>query len=224
MKHRLVNEKDYIDSPKPSGYRSLHLVYRYRSSRTATYNGHLIEVQLRTRLQHAWATAVETAAAFLEQPLKSSKGEGEWLKFFTLVGSAFALEENCRPVPNTPQDREPLWAEIKRCSRKIDAVTRLQEYPMLIDSIVDSAPAVGHPFFLLERRPDEGVFYIRSYRRGDQDRIFTEYLEAEKRVNKIEGADAVLVSADTLKAVKRAYPSYRADARYFVRQLRPIVE
>ena len=67
MKHRLVSQKNYIGNPKPSGYRGVHLVYRYRSDRNDTYNGLLIEVQLRSKLQHAWATAVETAGAFLGQ-------------------------------------------------------------------------------------------------------------------------------------------------------------
>ncbi len=223
-RHRLVNEKNYIESPKTSGYRSLHLVYRYHSERTTTYNGHLIEVQLRTRLQHAWATAVETAGAFLQQSLKSSEGEEEWLKFFTLVASAFALQENRPAVPGTPPDRNLLWEKIRERSKRLDAVARLQEYPLLIDSIDDLGTARGRPFFLLERRPDQGKFHIRAYRQGDQHRIFKDYLDAEKRVNDIEGADAVLVSADTIKAVRRAYPSYRSDTKYFVRRLKYVLE
>ena len=44
----------------PSGYRGVHLIYRYNSDRKTEYNTLLIEMQLRSQLQHAWATAVET--------------------------------------------------------------------------------------------------------------------------------------------------------------------
>ena len=33
IKHKLVNKKDYISEPKTDGYRSLHLVYAYKSNK-----------------------------------------------------------------------------------------------------------------------------------------------------------------------------------------------
>ena len=41
--HRLVRDVDYIDRPKPSGYRGVHLVYRYRGDGNSPFNGILIE-------------------------------------------------------------------------------------------------------------------------------------------------------------------------------------
>src|SRR5215213_10917446 len=64
LKHTLVNHKDYIDEPKASGYRGIHLVWRYKSDKNKTWNDLKIELQLRSRLQHAWATAVETYGTF----------------------------------------------------------------------------------------------------------------------------------------------------------------
>lgn len=49
-----VKTADYIETPKPSGYRALHLIARR--------DGRLIEIQLRTRQQDSWAVAVETWA------------------------------------------------------------------------------------------------------------------------------------------------------------------
>lgn len=42
------------------------MVYEFKSksSSYSQYNGMLIEIQLRTRLQHYWATAVETVGIF----------------------------------------------------------------------------------------------------------------------------------------------------------------
>ncbi len=79
--HKLVSEYDYVAKPKISGYRSIHLVYKYALPRPSAYDGLQVELQLRTRLQHAWATAVETVGTFLEHSLKSSEGPDEWLNF-----------------------------------------------------------------------------------------------------------------------------------------------
>jgi (p)ppGpp synthase/HD superfamily hydrolase len=61
VRHQIKNEYDYITNPKCSGYRSLHLVYQYQSDKKNEYNRNmLIEIQVRTKLEHLWATAVET--------------------------------------------------------------------------------------------------------------------------------------------------------------------
>ena len=57
IKHKRLNLKDYIKDPKPSGYRGIHLIYSYNSDRQTTYNKLQIEIQMRTQVQHAWATA-----------------------------------------------------------------------------------------------------------------------------------------------------------------------
>src|SRR5258707_229127 len=64
---------DYIKRPKPEGYRSVHLIFRFQSPspEKKTFNGQRIEIQIRSKLQHAWATAVETAQLFTGQALKA---------------------------------------------------------------------------------------------------------------------------------------------------------
>ncbi len=64
-----VKKYDYIDHPKKDGYRSVHLIYKYRSASQGqgSWNGLRIEVQIRSRQQHAWATAVETVDTITRQ-------------------------------------------------------------------------------------------------------------------------------------------------------------
>lgn len=77
--HELIRGDDYISYPKDDGYRGVHLVYRYnntlaRNGSTEQYTGLLVELQLRTKLQHTWATAVETMGTFKGKSFKSHEG------------------------------------------------------------------------------------------------------------------------------------------------------
>jgi Uncharacterized protein conserved in bacteria len=75
LKHKLHRVRDYIHNPKASGYRGVHMIYKYNSDKIKTWNNLKVELQIRTQLQHVWATAVETVGAFTRQALKSSMGK-----------------------------------------------------------------------------------------------------------------------------------------------------
>ena len=65
--------KNYILEPKIDGYRGIHLVYKYRtiSPKLQVFSGLKIEIQLRSKLQHAWATAVEAMSDITKQSLSA---------------------------------------------------------------------------------------------------------------------------------------------------------
>lgn len=84
---------NYIDNPKDiSGYRSIHFIYKFHST-NLDVDGMKIELQLRTKLQHSWAMAVETAELVTGTALKSSQGDESWIYFFKIVSSLFAIKE-----------------------------------------------------------------------------------------------------------------------------------
>ena len=82
-----------------------------------------IEIQLRSRLQHAWTAAVETMGTASGQALKSSEGDEGWLRFFVLMASEIAFSEGFPLVPDTPDDRDGLRRELA-AARAFDAVAR----------------------------------------------------------------------------------------------------
>ena len=129
-KHRVVHTDDYVTSPRNSGYRGFHLVSRFQSDddQEAVYAGMRIEIQLRSRLQHAWATAVETVGTFSDQALKSSQGDEGWLRFFALMASEIAFTEECPLVPDTAGSRDLLRRELAVAAGALDAVARLERY------------------------------------------------------------------------------------------------
>lgn len=210
-KHKLIRQDDYVATPKPSGYRSVHLVYAYHSDRSSTYNGLNIEVQIRSRLQHAWATAVETVGTFTQQALKSSQGEGEWLRFFQLMSSEIAHVESCNVVPGTPIDRGELRSQIGRLTRELDVVNRLDAYGKALQAL-ESRP-VGK-YYLLQLDVPERTLTVYSYR--ELVHATDEYSAIERVTEGNPGQDVVLVSVNSLAALRRAYPNYFLDTSVFL--------
>ena len=99
---------DYITTPKPDGYRSLHIVEHYepRSDADERYRGCKIEIQIRSRLQHGWAAALETVDFVRKEKLKLGGGDQDWRRFFILAASAIAMFEDSPAVPGTPHNQK----------------------------------------------------------------------------------------------------------------------
>ena len=53
---KLISEKDYVTSPKPSGYRSYHLIFEVPIYLSCTEEKLPVEVQIRTQAMDFWAT------------------------------------------------------------------------------------------------------------------------------------------------------------------------
>lgn len=126
IRHILKREYDYIANPKKSGYRSYHMVYQFHSETKDTYNKNMfIEIQFRTKLQHMWATAVEMMGIYTKSNLKSSQGDYDILRFFTLVSSLFAIQEKMPICPNTSGWADELISEIKYLDNKNNIISTL---------------------------------------------------------------------------------------------------
>ncbi|MFH1972470.1 MAG: RelA/SpoT domain-containing protein [archaeon] len=226
LKHKKVNEKDYITYPKEDGYRSIHLIYRYNSDKEKRkiYNGLLIEVQIRSRLQHIWATAVETVDFFTGQAIKSNEGEEEWKEFFKLVSSAFARLENCPQVPNTPSNEKELYLLIKEKEKKLNVRTKMVGWAKSIKFFDDLKSKKNVHFFLLELDTIQEKLVITSYSKRQEEKALDDYAKAEKRIYGKKEYDVVLVGADTTADLKKAYPNYFLDTKEFIKFLNKILD
>lgn len=218
IKHTLVKQDDYITVPKDSGYRSIHMVYRYYSDKKETYNGLLIEIQLRSQIQHAWATAVETVGTFLRYSLKASEGPEEWLDFFTLVSSAFAGLEGTPAVPGAPASASELAWTIQQRAEELGVRERLRAYNQALQNIEENIEAGGY-YFLLALQPAQEALEVTSYRKGQLAEATQAYLAAEREFSEVQGAEVVLVAADSVEALRRAYPNYFLDTELFLQAL-----
>lgn len=223
IKHKLAKEQDYIFSPKESGYRGVHLIYKYRSDKQTDYDDMRIEIQIRTLIQHAWATAVEIVGTFIKQSLKSSQGEQDWLRFFSLMSSAMAIAEGKSIVPNTPDNLNDLKLEIIELSNKLDVQGHLFTFKQSIQVLGGEKRIANAHYYLLELDPSAGMVKIKPYAQTQLATASADYMMLEKRIAN-ENKDAVLVSADSIEALKLAFPNYYLDADLFLKHLRQITD
>lgn len=219
MKHRLHTIDNYIESPQESGYRGVHFIYRYFSDRNKTYNGQKIEIQLRSALQHSWATAVETVGTFTQHALKSSVGPGEWLRFFALMGSVIAIKEGSNRVKGTPSDTKELLAELRRVAADLDVVNRLEAYGAALTQF-NSSVTRDASYFLIQLEPEAQRTLITGFKAQDLQLANERYLAVERGIGPGSSTDAVLVSVENVAFLQRAYPNYFLDTTTFVNLLR----
>lgn len=224
FKHELVSERNYIQAPKDSGYRSIHLVFRYKNSRNQVYDGLQIELQLRTRLQHLWATAVETVGTFLQQPLKSSQGPADWLHFFSLASSAFAQIEQTPPVPGYLQlTKQATFIKTIETADLLKIREQLAAFTVAASEI-RSEYSSGHSYHLVVLNATSRSVEISSFSREESEKANLAYTEAEKRITGNKDLQAVLVSAGPIESLRRAYPNFFLDTQEFIEQLNKIEE
>ena len=145
FQHELTSSKDYINNPKEDGYRGLHLIYCYKNDNAPEYNGLSLELQLRTRLQHAWATAVETMGTFLGQALKSGQGEREWRDFFKVAGAALAISEKTPAVPGfESQIAHEIFLGVERAEATLHVLEKLRGFAVATDRITQRGKGAYH--------------------------------------------------------------------------------
>lgn len=220
VKHKLARMQDYILYPKESGYRGVHLIYKYQSDKSQVYEDLRVEIQIRTLLQHAWATAVETVGTFIQQSLKSSQGEEDWLRFFKLMSSALAIKEGKPVVPNTCENIDELTAQIRELSEKLNVEGHLTAFRQSVQVLTERRTGTAY-YYLIELNAAKRTLEIRGYSKTQLSVASSDYLSLEKRITDFN-RDAVLVSADSIEALKLAFPNYYLDTDLFLSELRSI--
>ncbi|MCY4474730.1 MAG: RelA/SpoT domain-containing protein [Chloroflexi bacterium] len=214
VRHRLVRYRDYIERPRSSGYRSLHLIYSYNSEKSAIWNGLNTEIQIRSRLQHQWATAVEVVGFFTENDLKSSSGDAKWLRFFALMSSAISRLEDMPIVPDTPGNESDLVHEVSALATELEVTKQLNAFRAITGGI-RHFQGFGNPWIVLELDLDARNVMMRPFRPNEEDAATAWYAEKELESRGIRNKHVVLVSARSVNELRRAYPNFFADLSEF---------
>ena len=207
-----MSEKDYLETPKESGYRSIHLTYAYQGEKEE-YKNFKVEVQIRSKVQHAWSTAVEVVGTFLGNNLKASQGDEKWLNFFKVVSQRFAsLEESNKAT-------DEIKKEIKQQTDNLNIINKLEA-----TTVIAKHSKATKGYYLLELDMRKKTVLPTHYSEKKRSKAEEEYRRLEQEISEDPTQDVVLVAADSLSELKQAFPNYFGDTSEFITYLKLLTD
>ncbi len=210
FKHRLRNDidkYDYIKQPKNTGYRGIHDVYEYdvNSEAGKSLAGLYVEIQYRTLIQHAWATAVEVIGFITESQPKFQQGDKRYEHAMALASEilARAHEKSKGPFPNL--DDKDLIHQFLALDESLALLETLRGLNAASKTVTDNKNTI--------------LVFSQG---GDLDiKTFRDATEALKALFALEkqfpDRDIVLVRADRSDEIRLAFRNYFSDATEFIR-------
>jgi len=210
--HKLTHDLekyDYISNPKNTGYRGIHeIMERQVASRSgAAWNGLKFEVQLRTAIQHAWATAVEIYDDTQAARFKFHESDNPAYEQFLIASEMFARihESSLGCLPN----KSDTWLS--------DRFIELENQTHTVTMIHGLQVAVNYTTLKknsILQRTKNGELLIHT---------FPSFPVALRAISKIESQsetlNAVLVGAKTPQHIREAFRNYFEDTSDFVELL-----
>lgn len=208
--HRRRNELDkydYIKKPKSLGYRGIHDIYEYdaNSIKGRAYKGLLLELQYRTRCQHAWATTVEIITHLTGFEPKFNRGDIKYIEFFRLASEVIA--RTCEDTKSCCTDitNEQVADRLEEIDSEIHVMAMLRK-------MRPNEERAGDASALILQMTEVGELKIHEFpnRAAATSALFK--LEKEHPKD-----DIVLVTADTFESIRTSYRNYFSDVKEFVR-------
>ncbi|AQW87188.1 RelA/SpoT domain-containing protein [Campylobacter pinnipediorum subsp. caledonicus] len=195
----IVKENDYIKEPKDDGYRSYHIIFKY-NGKIPSVSGYHIELQLRSILQHYWATAVEILALKSETNIKAGYGQEHYKRFFWLCAELFT-------------GKKEFIEEIKELDDKHNILILLSGLNVVANKLQDKGQ---EGLYLLILDTQSSVLKLLEFGKNEIETAKEMYqnLETSKKTQ------SVLVSVDSIKKLKKAYPNYFMDAKSFIKEVK----
>lgn len=220
FRHKLLGIDDYYVDPPSSGYRSVHLKYAYDNPRAPDFKGMRLEIQLRTKLQHAWAMAVETIDHIVRTDIKGGIAPAEWLDFFGVIGATFAHKERLTPLSQYANaDYRDLVQRSLSLADELQVGAKLKAMKLAAGMISFAGMKGIRDHQLVTLDLENGSSTIQSYVKSMIAQARDDYLGIEERQRNGERITAVLVSAESISSLKSAYASFFMNSDAFLDEL-----
>jgi len=222
FKHKLIKINNYIAHPKDDGYRSIHAVYQIDKIPSSIQ----IEIQIRSLLQHYWATGVEVFGTLSKTSFKTGEGADDWKVFFKLLSSRFAIKEQS-PVLKEHEiySTEKLNSLLISMIRKLNIIEQLYAYTSVYSSSWRENRAQGRSgrYALLTLNAKTNTTSVTLFSESKLEEALTEYSSIEKVYHSSNEINVVLVNLDNIENLEKAYPNYFMDTKILSNYLANIV-
>jgi ppGpp synthetase/RelA/SpoT-type nucleotidyltranferase len=201
------DQYDYIQRPKRNGYRGVHDIYAYRSKQSERAAGLFIEVQYRTLVQHAWATANEVVGYVTDSEPKFDRGDEHVRQFMTVCSEILArgLEGRYGPFPELPT------SEVVEMFRDLDEATGVLRRLATLRVAKMDLPKRAHYILIFNR---EGQLEIKEYDKNQRALAALFKIEAQQ-----PDSNVVLVGASTPEEMQFTFRNYFSNTTDFIQML-----
>ena len=206
---------DYIKKPKDDGYRGVHLTCKCNDD--TNQSKFPVEIQLRTKIQHSWATAVEIVDLFTNQKLKLNDGKQEWLDFFKYISHCFAELEG-----NHEGNFQESLEESIRLIKKLNVHKKFNAFKESIKILESNFDIKTSGYYLIEVNLKEKTTTIHQYKKREIKLATDDYLKKEQESAKNQNYIVALVSLESVDNLKEAYPNYFADSELFLQNVKTL--
>jgi ppGpp synthetase/RelA/SpoT-type nucleotidyltranferase len=220
-KRGIFKVDDYIKKPKEDGYRGIHLVCKCTGE-----NGLInypVEIQIRTRIQHAWATALEIVDIFEDHALKTKYyREGktyskDWLEFFKCISDEFDILESGIGGFN----RESLRSTISLI-KKLKVHEKFAAYSQSAKLIVPHLEEHKDGYCLIKIDLIKKEINIVVYNKDSFDIGVEDYRKEEVLAASTSDNIVAFVATESVGNIQKAYPNYFADTEFFIKNIKKI--
>ena len=203
---------DYIKFPKRDGYRGIHQIFEDKKHKLQ------LELQIRTQLQHEWATIVEILGSLMKTSFKIGEGDDRIKLFLKLCSALFSYQENAPVLDEfSKYSMDEICAHLKVLNNELGIIDRLKS----VNSIsIDKNPEAA--YYLLKLDLEKHTIDIHSFNRNEKYKATLAYSYYEKDF-KNNHIDVVLVSVDDVNNLKAAYPNYFLDTTNFIKRIESIL-
>lgn len=218
-RHKLKRLDNYHSLPKDDGYRGMHLIYQ-------TNNMNMIEIQLRTELEHIWATAVEIYGELQNTSFKTGEGEDEWRTFFTLLSSYFAIKENCTPAKeHQTLSEKQIHSRLKKTIKQLNVIEKLNASTNGFKVVVSKHNESGKTgkYALLELDLKSKLTKVEIFNKKDVEKAIEIYTQRELELKKDDFRNIVFVNIENLEKIQKSYPNYFLNTNKLLEILSKIV-
>jgi ppGpp synthetase/RelA/SpoT-type nucleotidyltranferase len=208
----LVRATDYRAKGRDdSGYRAVHLIIENR--------GKVIELQIRSMIQHYWAESIERTSVIYGSHLKEQEGDPAVIEYFKKLSDIFFELEAGRQPGNAAQ------VELDKLRGDAERIIELSGKGQVLGAFVNddimktlaqkekgSAKGINNWIFVFDWK--SGSFITWDIVSKDPDEAADIYSEYERQYPTEDQLEVVLIGSSDVSTVRKTHSHYFGVAAY----------
>ncbi len=189
-----------------SGYRATHVILERE--------GVVLELQIRSRIQHYWAELIERTSVIYGHHLKELEGDRVVISYFKELSNLFyEIESGRRPSADQKYELERLRSDAEQLISNADSKNVFSNFENegIVKTLIDQEKRLGGGEFnnwIFVFNWNLGSFISWDIIGLDPKTAITSYVEFERRYPSEHGFEVVLVGSSSVANIRETHSHY----------------